>query len=175
MDVVEFIDEILIKQIKEIQENHKYLSFGLIAGGIEFLGALLDSYNFDEGYQSKARFNKALRKFFDPPYHAYADPRSFLYTNLRCGMQHVVIPQNELVLGERKDSKKYRHLEKCNYGGNERLFLMAEAFYEDFKAGCNKAISMIRDKSILNLPEVKESPPKKRDILSLITPLLIIE
>ncbi|HEC98949.1 MAG TPA: hypothetical protein ENN18_01000 [Proteobacteria bacterium] len=168
MNIVEFINHVLKEEIRRIQQayewKHTYLSFGLISGGIEFLGALCDRYDLNEGGHSEDRFNDALIRFFDPRYHYYAQRKKpfKLYSNLRCGMLHVVIPVDKLILGERaNDSAKYVHLNKYRTMGNERLFLMAEDFYDDFRSACDKVINMINDKSILNLPEVIRASQKK--------------
>ena len=182
MNVVEFINCILKEEIRRIQQayewKHTYLSFGLIAGGIEFLGALCDRFDLNEGGHSEDRFNDAIVRFFDSQYRPYAvksEPFK-LYSNLRCGMLHVVIPVDKLILGERaNDSSKYKHLNKYTTMGNERLFLMAEDFYEDFRSACDKAVIMIQDKSILKLPEIIKSSQKKKDILYLKRDLLQIE
>ncbi|MEW5948797.1 MAG: hypothetical protein AB1711_05220 [Thermodesulfobacteriota bacterium] len=182
MNVVKFINHVLKEEIRRIQQEyewkHTYLSFGLISGGIEFLGALCDRYDLNEGRHSEDRFNDALIKFFDPRYHNYAqraEPFN-LYSNLRCGMLPVVIPTDKLILGERaNDSANYIHLNKYRIMGNEYLFLMAEDFYDDFQSACDKVINMINDKSILNLPEVIRASQKKKDMLELKGDLLKIE
>ena len=175
MNVIEFIDQVLLSEIKDITQHHAYLGFGLIAGGIEFLGALSDSYDFDEPNNSADRFNKAITSFFDSRYHPYADRENlfYLYKNLRCGMLHVIIPQNVLVLGDQNDKDK-EHLKKCIFGGTERLFLRVEEFYDDFEKACNTVKGAIRDKSILDNADVRRSSDKKRNILALKNHLLLI-
>lgn len=156
MNIVEFINQVLIEEIRQIQqqEKHTYLSFGLISQGIELLGSLIDEHeiNLDRSGESANRFNAALIEFFGSDYSSYANKTDDfnLFKNLRCGMLHIVIPTNKLALGERKhDYNKHKHLEKYrDHAGNERLFLTAEDFYEDFRCACKKVIDIISDKSI---------------------------
>jgi hypothetical protein len=132
----------------------------------------------NEGGHSEDRFNDAIQHLFDPKYHPYAVKKGpfELYTNLRCGMLHVVIPIDKLILGERaNDSGRYEHLKKYTLMGKERLCLMAEDFYDDFRVACDSTIAMIQDESILKLPEISRASPKKKDLLDLKRDLLEIE
>ena len=186
MNVVGFIDRILITEIRMIQQDytvkHTYLSFGLISQGIEFLGALTDEFELqmDQPGESKNRFNRALTSFFKSSYHPYADaanPFNF-YKNLRCGMLHIVVPKNKLVLGERHyDSGKYDHLKMYKDSfGNDRLFLMPEDFYEDFKCACTKVIDAINGKSLFTMfPKLSSASTTKQDVINLKRDLLNIE
>jgi hypothetical protein len=186
MNLVQFIDHFLITEIRRIQQDyvwkHTYFSFGLISQGIEFLGSLTDEFDLQMKRvgESENRFNRAIQKFFNSPYHEYTDKASpfNLYKNLRCGMLHIVLPTDKLLLGERRhDFGKYRHLEKYkDESGNERLFLMAEDFYEDFRCACKRVIGIVTDKSIFTLfPKVSSAGPSKRDIISLNRDLLNID
>lgn len=174
MNIIGFINHVLIEEIRKIQqeEQHAYLSFGLIAQGIELLGSLIDKDEFHERGLSEKRFNAALINFFSTDYKKYANKSDDfnLYKNLRCGMLHVVIPQNKLALGERKiDQDKYKHLEKYrDTAGNERLFLMAEDFYEDFRCACKRVIDIISERSIFaKYPDLGAAPAIKKEILDL--------
>ena len=174
MNIIEFINHVLIEEIRKIQqeEQHAYLSFGLISQGIELLGSLIDKDEFHEHGLSKKRFNAALINFFSTDYKKYANNSGDfnLYENLRCGMLHVVIPQNKLTLGERKiDQDKYKHLEKYrDPDGNEKLVLMAEDFYEDFQCACKRVIDIISDKSIFaTYPDLVVAPAIKKEIIEL--------
>lgn len=181
MTLIEFINHVLIREIGYIQQGcgqsahqnhqHMYLSFGLISQGIELLGSLTDKYNFDKKGKSGERFNKGLKKFFKDDYRDYADKENeySLYKNLRCGLLHVVIPTKKLALGELKNDKnKCTHLGKYpSSDGAERLFLMAETFYEDFVEACNKAKTKITDGSIFTeFPDLDMNATKKEVIES---------
>jgi len=182
MNIIEFIYKVLIEEIRQIQqgERHAYLSFGLISQGIELLGSLIDKDDFNTKNLSGKRFNAALKEFFGREYHKYATDRDDfnLYANLRCGMLHVLFPQKKLLLGERKfDQHKYKHLEKYIYDDdNERLFLMAEDFYEDFRCACKKVIDIINDKSIFTkYPDLVKGSTIKKEIIELKRNLITID
>ena len=175
MNIVKFINHVLIGEIRQIQQTggcHVYLSFGLITQGIELLGSLIDEYEFSERRKSAHRFDKALKELFDSRYSGYVDKKDdfYLYGNLRCGMLHSLIPRNKVALGERKlHQKDFTHLGKYKEkSGNERLFLMAEDFYEDFQCACIKVIDMINDKSLFTkYPRLKLASQYKIRILEL--------
>ena len=73
MNTKEFINNVLIKEIKSIQQEngYHYISFGLISQGIEFLGACLDNYKFDAPGKSRERFNKSINELFPSEYHKF--------------------------------------------------------------------------------------------------------
>jgi len=102
MNVKSFIQGLLIEEIKSIQqkEGHHYLSFGLIAQGIEFLGACLDSNEFFVERKSNQRFNRAIMELFPSKYHKYVNDkkgqRFDLYENLRCGLLHIILPKADI-------------------------------------------------------------------------------
>lgn len=142
MTVVEFIEQVLKKEIGEIQtKGYPYLSFQLIATGIELLGACTaDDYPFEERNLSGARFKYAITNYFSKEYNKHADT---LYNSLRCGMVHFGVPKSKIGLTHEDESKNHstNHLEKTN----GRLVLVAEIFYKDFKSACDKVIKEIKD------------------------------
>ncbi len=147
MKIEEFINEILIGQIGLIQNIGKtqgkdchYLSFLLICSGIEFLGSCLDEHDFHKVGLSRDRFKRAIVELFPPEYHKHAKT---LYESLRCGIVHSALPKSDIGLTQEKESTKYgtRHLvEKIN-----RLILISETFYTDFKNACEELKGRIRD------------------------------
>ncbi len=66
MEILDFIQKVLIDEFKEIQqdEGHHYLSFSLICQGIEFLGACLDSEPFSAKGLGAPRFRRAIYDLF---------------------------------------------------------------------------------------------------------------
>jgi len=178
MNIVEFIDHVLVTEIYRIQQcyewKHAYLSFGLISQGIEFLGACIDKREFNTNQKgaSSARFNMALKKFFGARYHPFAiNSCDFsLYRNLRYGLLHIVIPTTRLALGERSNVRsQQQHLQKYqDENGQERQLLIAEDFYEDFKKACNEVMEIIKTKNIfVRFPETARASDQKKDILGL--------
>ena len=174
MNIIEFINHVLIDEIRVIQqdEHHTYLSFSLISQGIELLGSLIDKDEFHKIGLSPKRFDAAINNFFTKGYKEYANKSNdfYLYKNLRCGMLHVLIPQNKLALGERKyDQGRYEHLKIYpEISGNNRLILIAEDFYEDFKCACKEVIEIISDKSIFDkFPDLNEASGVKKSIIKM--------
>ena len=176
MNLIEFIEQVLITEIRMIQQDyatkHTYLSFGLLSQGIELLGSLTDEFDIGDRGHGKKRFNRALEEFFNASYKRFADNLDpfNLYSNLRCGMLHIVIPKIKIALGERKnDLGRHKHLDIVkDKGGNNRLFLMAEDFYEDFRCACKKVIDMVKDGSIYKkYPDLQQASQTKKDIIDL--------
>ena len=125
VSIKDFIQENLFKTIEMLKDNgHPYFAFEIIAAGIEFLGACIDSYDFDEPYLSKIRFSNALETM--PPLQKYKD--FDLYKNLRCGMCHILTPKPALQLssGSGKCTKKILYIEN---------------FYTDFKDACKEVMN----------------------------------
>lgn len=145
----QFIDKVLIKEIKSIQQTHghHYLSFGLIAQGIELLGACLDNKKIHKKGASGDRFRKAIDELFPASYKPYNDKTSNydLYTNLRCGLLHVVIPGSFIELLQEAEKPAYdaEHLEIKNIKGKNRLILVSQELYQDFERACNEIIKRI--------------------------------
>ena len=84
MTVKEFINQVFLNEYKRIiDQGFYYISFALIALGIEYLGACLDSHDFDEEGLSKARFTSAINELFPQRYHEHAEA---LYKDVRCGL-----------------------------------------------------------------------------------------
>ena len=75
-----------------IDDRHlHYLSFGVVAVGIEFLGACQDPNDFSKPGLSSRRFERGITDFMqqvDARYVAYNQKTSpfNLYKHLRCGM-----------------------------------------------------------------------------------------
>lgn len=150
MKVKEFVQNILIEDIGNIQQTHKYhfISFALIALGIEYLGACLDPYDFNEEGLSEKRFRQSIKILFKEEYHKFnGKHKKFdLYKNLRCGMLHIIVPGSDLVLSQREEG--LRHLKIGNIKDRRVLVLVAEDFYEDFKSACNLLIKKIELKEL---------------------------
>ena len=182
MKLQNFIDQTLINGFKSIQQdpgNHKYLSFGLIAQGIEFLGSLIDGNEIEKAGLSRERFDSALKEFFDSKYHEYAVKENDfnLYSNLRCGMLHIIIPTKNIALGEVKYDDIRNHLKILQFkDGIKRLLLIAEEFYNDFKNACESVIRMLEDHSLIEkFPVISEASQKKIDIIELKTDIIFTD
>lgn len=157
MTTTEFIENVLIREVKAIQQEHghHYISFGLISQGIEFLGACLDNHPFNAEKRSSKRFNRCIRELFPAEYHRFVNKSSKkpfdLYGNLRCGLLHVFIPGPDLEIIQEAEVNDYgKHLEVKNFNGKERLILVSQRLMTDFENACNQVISKIDTKEIDN-------------------------
>jgi len=152
ISVENFISHTLIDEIQLIQDNnHHYLSFSLIAQGIEFLGACLDNNDWDKENESKNRFKLAIKKLFSSKYQPHNDENNnyFLYGNLRCGLIHMMLPKSSLELIQKDDVNKYgEHLEIKIIRSRKRLILVSEDFFKDFKKAAKKVIRKIENRDI---------------------------
>lgn len=145
----EFIKNVLMAETEDIVKRHPYLSFGIITPGIELLGILIESPHESFWIKNKSarRFKDAIVNLFPPEYHEHKD---LLFKELRCGMNHAVLPKANIALSERKHGH-----ENLSYKNNQ-LVLIAEDFFEDYEKACEKVINMldreiIKDRFSLNL------------------------
>ena len=63
-----------------------------------------------------------------------------LYTELRCGVNHMTTPNPKIGFSERKNGAT-----NLSINPESRLVLVAEDFYDDFKLACEKVIQMLDD------------------------------
>lgn len=162
------IEGVLIAEIKAIQQTHghHYLSFGLIAQGIEFLGACLDSNAFHQSGLSQDRFRRAISHLFPDVYNKFnAKEAPFdLYAHLRCGLLHVLIPGSpiELIQENEKPIFGAAHLEIVHIRGTERLVLVSQDLFRDYEEACRKVIQKIDngeiDQTKANFPLIANHP-----------------
>jgi hypothetical protein len=152
MKVMDFIQNVLIDEFKEIQqdEGRAYISFSLISQGIEFLGACLDSEPFSAKGLSAPRFRRAIYDLFPTPYHPFnqGSGKPFdLYENLRCGLLHIILPGSPLELIRRSGKEKFNanHLQIKEIRGIERLVLVSEDLFDDYEKACKEIIARIHD------------------------------
>lgn len=179
MTPLELMDTIFLNEYGSIvyKSKHHYISFSLIAQGIEFLGRCLDDkHGFDwedsvnkRDYSGKV-FRKAIEDLFPAKYRKFAIKGSKfdLYKNLRCGLIHKLVPNSPIGLTHREESNRFNteHLQvkKDNFGNEIQLILVSEDFYDDFVISVNKVKLMVNkgqlthpklNHNILNVPNPK--------------------
>jgi hypothetical protein len=146
-DINWFIDKIFLQEVNSIinEYNFNFLGFGIIASGIEFLGACLDNESFYKKDRSRKRFDEAIIKLFVEKYHKYIGKKlaNNLYDNLRCGMAHVVLPTKyiEFIIREEASQNGWINLQELHQGN--KLVLISEDFYSDFSDACRKLKEMM--------------------------------
>ena len=133
----EFIKLYLIDEVKDIVFRHPYLSFVLMAVGIEFLGKCTwtDQKEWDvKPEDNNKAFEKGLNLMIEiDQRYAGLD----LKNQLRNGFAHTLLPKSEISLSEVNAGDE--HFGKDFRG---RTILVAEIFYRDFVIACKKVLNM---------------------------------
>lgn len=147
----EIIKTVFIIELADIVEKHPYIAFALIGIGIEFLGKCLDMEHQDWAQQrlSKAHFNNAIEKLDSLRFYEQFlnEDTFFLYSTLRCGFAHSMIPQHRISngklygLGVCSKTDSYGHMLNV-YPNKEILTLKIEFLFADFVNACNEVIRM---------------------------------
>ena len=141
MFIDEFLETHFIKEIGEINEKYPFISFLLIANGIELLGKCknkIDIWDNKQRYGSEDDFNLAIKTFTSfIGYRGYLAGKYKLYDTLRCGFSHRFTPKNGLIL----DIVKIEGVDKLN--------LKCEQLYSDFKEACEEVISEYNNNKLM--------------------------
>lgn len=148
-DIHKFIEEIVQKELPKMALTNAYFGAGIIAGGIEFLGACLDSHPIAQEGKSSARFCLAINELFPKTYHQFSrlapynrakKPTHDLYSSLRCGMAHVLRPQGVFLTGSIKEAHDdgNEHLQILSRSGKDGPLIVVEQFASDFVAAAKQ-------------------------------------
>ena len=142
--VKRFIQDILIDEVgKQVENGFSLFSFVIIGQGIETLGSFFDDKPFDHPGQSRIRFLKGM-SLFDSK---YKNIETVLYSDLRCGLAHQLIPKNRITLGSSKDKEHQNRLHLFEDEKTKCFFLIVDTFYDDFVQACNLVIKKIDENS----------------------------
>lgn len=151
----QFIQNFLIDEIGEIHNKHPYISYAIMAIGIEFLGKCLNgSEDWNQKGNCERDFNLAINtlKSF-APYRPLLTSHK-LWDSLRCGFLHSFVPKDTIRLSSKSEAE---HLAEIT---SSQINLKCENFYADFKAACEEVIAMPSfqskkmDKPLLELPDI---------------------
>ncbi|MHB1024059.1 MAG: hypothetical protein ACYC0Z_16845 [Acidobacteriaceae bacterium] len=156
--IEDFIKTVILSDVDTMVKTKglQYLSFGVMASMIEFLGACLDKKDFFDRGLSGKRFSRAIYELEAfKKYRIYTSDRRSkkiknvkcdLYRNLRNGMVHIVKPGKEVAFTERKDPDDgNKHLMVCNFNdGTERLVIVCEDFYSDISEAANELLKKMK-------------------------------
>jgi hypothetical protein len=148
-DIYRFIEEIVKRELPELAMKNAYFGAGVLAGGIEFFGACLDTDPIAEEGKSAARFCLAINELFPQEYHQFSRPAPYtkalkpahdLYSCLRCGMAHVLRPQGVLLTGSVAEATAdgNKHVEILTRGGKDYPLIVVEQFMLDFVAAATE-------------------------------------
>lgn len=143
----EFINAVLLNDLKRVTETSAYLSFPLMAISIEFLGKCLDDTQ-DEWHKGKNKidFNRAIIKLkaFECLSEKEHDTTEFLYQCLRNGMCHSLIPK--MYDGWRIGLSRLDNAPNLISVSNKHLVLQAPEFYKLIERAALEVIDMIDQK-----------------------------
>lgn len=142
-DIHQFLEQIVEKDMPKMAMENAYFGAGIIAGGIEFLGACLDAHPLRVDGESAARFCLAVNRLFPATYHPFSRPAPYrkaqkqthdLYESLRCGMAHVLRPQGVFLTGSTKEATAdgNAHLQILTRSGKSGPLIVVEEFVADF-------------------------------------------
>jgi hypothetical protein len=128
-----FIEQVFISELEELSKVNHYISFAIMATGIEFLGKCLDNTAKDWNVRNRTEQNfKSAIDTLDA-FVNYRQHKHILYTDLRCGFAHSFVPGPKLSLSSKNETE--------NLTVNEGILnLRCEDFYKDFKAACKEVI-----------------------------------
>jgi hypothetical protein len=156
MNVKQFINQVFLNEYRRLIYDYgfHYISFSLIALGIELLGACLDEHDFGKRNESSRRFRRAIENLFPPEYQRFNSGDYDLCTNLRNGFAHQFRPGSMVGLTHRDESRRLgtKHLQIHN----DKLVLVSEDLYEDFVDACKKVVRRI-DNGVIPHPKVYSS------------------
>lgn len=127
MTVNVFINKYFIEEIGSLVEKRPFVSFVLMAIGIEFLGKCLNTNDWDDKSERSGKtFDYAIQLFDSlKKYQAIPD----LYHNLRCGLAHRLMVKGNIILTP----------DQNNLTGPD-FTIGCKEFYDDFKQACLDAI-----------------------------------
>jgi hypothetical protein len=151
MKAKEFIEVVLINETGAIHIDYPYISFGIMAVGIEFLGKCLNSSE-DWHKSNKNDIENAINTLDSlKKYRPYLKSHK-LADSLRNGMLHSFVPKPNISLSSKEQAQNL-------YERNGILNLKCEDFYQDFKNACEEVITMQKfpsrkmDSEILTVPK----------------------
>jgi hypothetical protein len=155
----EFIQQVFINELDNIKSTNPYISFAIMAIGIEFLGKCLDNNanHWNVPKKSKVNFEYAINHLDAlSAYRPYLISHK-LWDSLRNGFAHSFVPKFPLTLSSKNEAP---HL--LLHENNKRLNLKCEDFYNDFKNACIEVVNMEfsdaddkMKKQLLSVPELE--------------------
>src|SRR6187402_1088555 len=99
----DFIQQVFINELGELSQKSHYISFAVMATGIEFLGKCLDATaaNWNQSGRSESNFKLAINSLAS--LMNYRSHAQLLYNCLRCGFAHSFVPKYDLTLSSKEE------------------------------------------------------------------------
>ena len=131
----DFIKKIYIDEVGRLTDAGFYhFAFVIMAQGLEVLGSFLDAKPLKARDQSKLRFSNAINRLM-PKEYAILNNSHKLYDQLRASLAHTFTVSRHIYLTSRSDKDfGKKHLQEID----DKLILVAEDFYSDFKKACDR-------------------------------------
>ena len=131
----DFIQKVFIEEIgKMIDQGFYQFSFVLMSQALETLGSFLDSKPLKAKDQSKLRFSHAINRLMPNKYSKFNDKHAF-YDQLRASLAHTFTTSRQIILTSKSNIELgKKHLENSD----NKLVLVVEDFYSDFKKACSR-------------------------------------
>ena len=135
----EFIEVVLINELGEIIDHKPYISFAIMAIGLEFLGKSLNSnqQDWNKRGNSQKDFERPIKKLKSMEKYKPFLKEYDLWDSLRNGMLHAFVPKGTIGLSSKGGRP---HLIKAS--NTKAINLKCEDFYEDFKNACLEVIAI---------------------------------
>ena len=128
----DFIRNVLIEELKDIVFKHAYLSFALIAVGIEYIGKCNMTTRQDwHNINPSNAFDEGLNLLSSND-QRYADENLNLKDSLRNGFAHTLSPKSKIGLSEIKHGTE--HFKPASDG---KITMVVEYLFADFVKVCN--------------------------------------
>ena len=142
----DFIQKVFIGETgRLVDEGFYHFAFVIMAQGLETLGSFLDSKPLKAREQSKLRFSHAINRLM-PKEYSKLNNNHKLYDQLRASLSHTFTAGRKVFLTS-KSNKEFgkKHLQEID----EKLILVVEDFYADFKKACERLLDGM-DKGIIS-------------------------
>ena len=145
-----FIQKVFINDIERLINAELYhFAFVIMAQGLEVLGSFLDEKPLKAKDQSKLRFSHAINRLM-PKEYASLNNNHRLYDQLRASLAHTFTSGRYVFLTSKSNIEfGNKHLQNRN----DKLILVAEDFYSDYRKACYRLLEgmekgFISDKKI---------------------------
>jgi len=133
----QFIQNFLINEIGEIHTNHSYISFAIMAIGIEFLGKCLNECeDWNKGGRCEKDFDKAINSLNSFSSYRPLLKSHNLWDSLRNGFLHSFVPKNTIRLSSKDEAGHLQNISPT------QINIKCENFYADFKGACEEVVKM---------------------------------
>lgn len=156
----EFISVVFLNELKELSYAKPYISFAVMATGIEFLGKCLDTeaLHWNEKNKSKINFEYAMNNLEAfSPYRRFLDSHK-MWDSLRNGFSHSFVPKYPITLSSKNELGNL-----ALQLNDTRLNLKCEDFYSAFAQACLEVVNMNfpntndkMNKQLLSVPNLEE-------------------